>query len=127
MALILVVDDEPHIVKMVEFKLRNQGHETISAADGNQALEMALARKPDLILLDVMMPGLDGFQVLNKLKTRKETRELPVIMLTAKGQERDVLTGFDKGADDYIIKPFSFPELLARVNRALSKGENADK
>lgn len=127
MALILVVDDEPHIVKMVEFKLRNQGYETISAVDGNQALEMVLTRKPDLILLDVMMPGLDGFQVLNKLKTQEETRELPVIMLTAKGQERDVVTGFDKGADDYIIKPFSFPELLARVNRALSKGENADK
>ena len=127
MALILVVDDEPHIVKMVEFKLRNQGYETISAADGNQALEMVLTRKPDLILLDVMMPGLDGFQVLSKLKTQEETRELPVIMLTAKGQERDVVTGFDKGADDYIIKPFSFPELLARVNRALSKGENADK
>ena len=127
MALILVVDDEPHIIKMVEFKLRNQGYETISAVDGNQALEMALTRKPDLILLDVMMPGLDGFQVLSKLKAQEETKELPVIMLTAKGQERDVVTGFGKGADDYIIKPFSFPELIARVNRALSKGENADK
>ena len=127
MALILVVDDEPHIIKMVEFKLRNQGYETISAVDGNQALEMALTRKPDLILLDVMMPGLDGFQVLSKLKAQEETKELPVIMLTAKGQERDVVTGFGKGADDYIIKHFSFPELIARVNRALSKGENADK
>ena len=87
----------------------------------------SLTRKPDLILLDVMMPGLDGFQVLSKLKAQEETKELPVIMLTAKGQERDVVTGFGKGADDYIIKPFSFPELIARVNRALSKGENADK
>jgi len=124
MAVILVVDDEPHILKMVEFKLKNLGHEVISATDGGQALDMVSTKKPDLVLLDVMMPVMDGFQVLEKLKAQEETKEIPVIMLTARGQERDVVRGVETGADDYVVKPFSFPELIARVNRALSKGRN---
>jgi DNA-binding response OmpR family regulator len=109
---------------MVEFKLKNLGHEVISATDGGQALDMVSTKKPDLVLLDVMMPVMDGFQVLEKLKAQEETKELPVIMLTARGQERDVVRGVETGADDYVVKPFSFPELIARVNRALSKRRN---
>ena len=121
MARILIADDEAHIIKMLEFKLRNLGHEVITASDGGEALEKATSDKPDLALLDVMMPVMDGFQVLQKLKTQEETKSLPVIMLTAKGQEKDVVTGFETGAVDYVIKPFSFPELIARINRALGK------
>ncbi len=121
MARILIADDEAHIIKMVEFKLRNLGHEVITASDGGEALEKATSDKPDLVMLDVMMPVMDGFQVLQKLKTQEETKSLPVIMLTAKGQEKDVVTGFETGAVDYVIKPFSFPELIARINRALGK------
>ena len=121
MARILIVDDEEHIVKMLQFKLSNLGHECITASDGGQALEKISTTKPDLVLLDVMMPKMDGFQVLQILRTQEETRELAVIMLTAKGQERDVTTGFETGADDYVVKPFSFPELIARINSILSK------
>ncbi len=121
MARILIADDEAHIIKMVEFKLRNLGHEVITASDGGEALEKATSDQPDLVMLDVMMPVMDGFQVLQKLKTQEETKSLPVIMLTARGQEKDVVTGFETGAVDYVIKPFSFPELIARINRALGK------
>ena len=119
MARILVAEDEPHIFRMVDFKLKALGHEVIGAADGGEALEAANSQKPDLILLDVMMPVMDGFQVLKKLKTDPDTKEIPVIMLTAKSQERDVVTGLESGAEDYVVKPFSFPELLARINSAL--------
>ncbi|MDA0988834.1 MAG: response regulator [Chloroflexi bacterium] len=84
-------------------------------------MEAATTQKPELILLDVMMPVMDGFQVLKKLKANDDTKEIPVIMLTAKSQERDVVTGLESGAEDYVIKPFSFPELLARINGALEK------
>ena len=119
MARILVAEDEPHIFRMVEFKLKALGHEVIGASDGGEALDAATAQKPDLILLDVMMPVMDGFQVLKKLKADKDTKEIPVIMLTAKSQERDVVTGLEYGAEDYVVKPFSFPELLARISVAL--------
>ncbi len=115
----MVAEDEPHIFRMVDFKLRALGHEVIGAADGGEALEAATSQKPDLILLDVMMPVMDGFQVLKKLKADPDTKEIPVIMLTAKSQERDVVTGLESGAEDYVVKPFSVPELLARINGAL--------
>ena len=121
MARILLADDEPHIIRMVEFKLRNLGHEIITASDGGEALEKAITAKPDLVLLDVMMPIFDGFQVLQQLKSQESTKSIPVIMLTARGQERDVTTGFEAGVDDYVVKPFSFPELIARINRVLGK------
>lgn len=121
MAKILVAEDEPHIFRMIEFKLKALGHDVIGATDGGEAMEAATTQKPELILLDVMMPVMDGFQVLKKLKADDDTKEIPVIMLTAKSQERDVVTGLESGAEDYVVKPFSFPELLARINGALEK------
>jgi len=118
-ARILVAEDEPHIFRMVDFKLQALGHQVIGATDGGEAIEAATTQKPDLILLDVMMPVMDGFQVLKKLKAQQETKGIPVIMLTAKSQERDVVTGLEGGAVDYVVKPFSFPELLARITSAL--------
>ena len=120
MARILVAEDEPYILNMLEFKLKSLGHEVIGAEDGGEALEIASKEKPDLVLLDIMMPVMDGFQVLRKLKSQEETKDIPVIMLTAKVQEKDIVTGLEAGAADYVTKPFSFAELIARINRALS-------
>jgi len=119
-ARILVVEDEPYILKALDFRLKNLGHEIIAAVDGGEALEIATKEKPDLVLLDIMMPVMDGFQVLRKLKSQEKTKNIPVIMLTAKSQEKDIVTGLEDGAADYITKPFSFAELIARVNRALA-------
>ena len=120
MSRILVAEDEPYILRMLEFKLNSLGHEVIRAVDGGEALELAARESPDLVLLDVMMPVLDGYQVLRKLKSDDKTKDIPVIMLTAKGQEKDIVTGIEAGAVDYVTKPFSFVELIARVNRALA-------
>ena len=119
MARILVVEDEPYIFRMLEFRLSSLGHEILHAEDGGEAVETAGSQLPDLVLLDVMLPVLDGYQVLRKLKSDDATKDIPVIMLTAKGQEKDIVTGLESGAQDYITKPFSFAELIARVNRAL--------
>ena len=120
MARILVAEDEPYILKALDFRLKNLGHEIIAAVDGGEALEIATKEKPDLVLLDIMMPVMDGFQVLRKLKSQEKTKNIPVIMLTAKSQEKDIVTGLEDGATDYITKPFSFAELIARVNRTLA-------
>ena len=120
MARILIAEDEPHILKMLDFRLKSLGHEIIGAVDGGEALEIATREKPELVLLDIMMPVMDGFQVQRRLKSQEETRNIPVIMLTAKGQEKDIVTGLEAGAADYVTKPFSFAELIARVNRALA-------
>ena len=120
MARILIAEDEPYILKMLDFRLKALGHEIIGAVDGGQALDLASKEKPDLVLLDVMMPVMDGFQVLRKLKSQEETKRIPVIILTAKGQEKDIVTGLEAGATDYVTKPFSFAELIARVNRAIA-------
>jgi len=119
-ARILVAEDEPYIRKALDFRLKNLGHEIIAAVDGGEALEIATKEKPDLVLLDIMMPVMDGFQVLRKLKSQEKTKNIPVIMLTAKSQEKDIVTGLEDGAADYITKPFSFAELIARVNRTLA-------
>jgi len=118
-ARILIADDDSGSLKLLDFRLKSVGYETILAADGGKALELATKENPDLILLDVMMPVMDGFQVLRKLKSREETKNIPVIMLTSKAQEKDVVSGLEGGATDYVTKPFSFAELNARVNRAL--------
>jgi len=121
MAKILLAEDEPQIGDMVVFKLTNSGHQVVRAQDGEEALRHAAAEHPDLIVLDVMMPVLDGFEVLRRLKADPALVDVPVIMLTAKGQERDVLTGLSTGATDYIVKPFSLKELSARIEAALRK------
>ena len=120
MALILVVEDDPRSFRLLDFRLKSQGHKVIGAADGGEAMELASLAKPDLILLDIMMPVIDGFQVLRKLKSQEETKNIPVIMLTARNQEKDVVEGIEAGAVDYVTKPFSSAELIARVNRTLA-------
>jgi DNA-binding response OmpR family regulator len=125
MARILLAEDEKHIGDMVAFKLTNAGHVVVRAQDGERALALAGAERPDLIVLDVMMPVLSGLEVLRRLKMDPALRTVPVIMLTAKGQERDVLAGLSGGATDYVVKPFSLKELLARIETALRKGTGA--
>jgi two-component system phosphate regulon response regulator PhoB len=121
MAKILLAEDEKQIADMIAFKLTNSGHQVIRADDGEQALQLALNNAPDLIMLDAMMPVLSGFEVLRRLKADAGMRGIPVIMVTAKGHERDVLSGLRGGAVDYIVKPFSLKELAARVELALAK------
>lgn len=121
MARILVAEDEKQIADMIAFKLTNSGHEVIRAQDGEQAMKLAKRDIPDLIMLDAMMPGLGGFEVLRRLKLDATLRSVPVIMVTAKGHERDVLSGLRGGAVDYVVKPFSLKELAARVELALGK------
>lgn len=109
---ILIVDDEKNIVDILKFNLKKEGFTTIEAYDGEQAIELALVEKPDLILLDVMLPKMDGFTVCRKLRQSIST---PILMLTAKEEEVDKVLGLELGADDYITKPFSQRELMARV------------
>ncbi len=109
---ILIVDDEKNIVDILKFNLKKEGFTTVEAYDGEQAIEMALKEKPDLILLDVMLPKMDGFSVCRKLRQSIST---PILMLTAKEEEVDKVLGLELGADDYITKPFSHRELMARI------------
>jgi two-component system phosphate regulon response regulator PhoB len=121
MAKILVAEDEKQIADMISFKLTNSGHQVVRAQDGEQTMALAAREGPDLILLDAMMPGLNGFEVLRRLKGDAALRSVPVIMVTAKGHERDVLSGLRGGAVDYVVKPFSLKELSARVELALRR------
>ncbi|MBW2701892.1 MAG: response regulator transcription factor [Deltaproteobacteria bacterium] len=116
---ILVVEDDQAIAAGLERNLRFEGFEVLVAHDGERGLELALDRAPDLILLDVMMPGMNGFEVLREL--RRQGLESAVIMLTAKGQEHDKVRGLDLGADDYVTKPFGLPEFLSRVHAVLRR------
>ncbi|MCX8130854.1 MAG: response regulator YycF [Clostridia bacterium] len=115
---ILIVDDEKNIVDILKFNLKKEGFDTIEAYDGEQAIEMVLSQKPDLILLDVMLPKMDGFTVCRKLR---QTISTPILMLTAKEEEVDKVLGLELGADDYITKPFSPRELMARVKANLRR------
>lgn len=115
---ILVVDDEERIRRLLKMYLEKEGYEIEEAMDGEQALEMALVHAYDLILLDVMLPGIDGIEVCNKLRAVKTT---PVIMLTAKGEEANRVHGFEAGADDYVVKPFSPREVIYRVKAILRR------
>ena len=116
---VLVVDDEVYILHILDFSLGAEGYEVITAANGEQALEKAMLEKPDLIVLDVMMPKMDGYETCRKLKTLPETKHIPVLLLTAKGRDVDRKRGFDAGADDYITKPFSPNKLIGRVQEIL--------
>lgn len=114
---ILAVDDERHIVRLVEVNLQRAGYEVVTAYDGREALEKVKAENPDLVVLDVMMPYMDGFEVLKHLKADPATAEIPVIMLTAKAQDADVFRGWQSGVDCYLTKPFNPMELLTFVKR----------
>ena len=118
---ILVVDDEIYIVHILDFSLGMEGYEVLTALDGEQALERLKSDKPDLIVLDIMMPKVDGYEVCRTIKSNPETQHIPVILLSAKGRNVDQKMGFDVGADDYITKPFSPRKLVERINALLGQ------
>ncbi|OGW92164.1 MAG: DNA-binding response regulator [Omnitrophica bacterium RIFCSPHIGHO2_02_FULL_63_14] len=118
---ILVIDDEKDILKLLQYNLEKEGYQVYLAKTGEEGLEAAVAKKPDLILLDLMLPGIDGLEVCKLLKSRRETRAIPVIMLTAKNTDVDQIVGLELGASDYIAKPFSVKVVLARVKSALKR------
>ena len=117
---ILVVDDEPRYLRLLEANLKTEGYTVVTAADGLQAIDAFAAQPVDLVLLDVMMPRLDGFGTCQRIR---EFSNVPIIMLTAKGEEQDRVKGLDLGADDYLVKPFSATELLARVRAVLRRAQ----
>lgn len=125
---VLIVDDEKAIVDILEFNLQREGYETLRAYDGPEGLRMAREKNPDLLLLDVMLPGMDGFEVCRTL--RAEGNDVPIVMITAREEETDKVFGLENGADDYVTKPFSMRELLARVKanmrRTLSAPSEAE-
>ena len=119
MAKVLVIEDDAHIWKMIEYKLKKEKHDLTWACDGMKAMEALEAAKPDLIISDIMVPYMDGLQILKKVKSMDNLKDIPVIMLTSKAQEDDILKGLELGAHDYMAKPFSPAELILSVNKAL--------
>jgi len=124
---ILIVEDEEAIVEVVSQTLRRHGYETASAADGDDALEKAFSLRPDLVILDLMLPKMDGWEVCRRLKADRQTASVPVLMLTARREERDVVEGLEIGADDYMKKPFSLSELAARVKALLRRAGSGEE
>ena len=118
---ILVIEDEQDIQTLLEYNLQQAGYEVVVCENGEDGLWLATEHKPDLILLDWMLPLLSGIEVLRQLRKRSDTREIPVMMLTARGEEGDRLRGLDSGADDYVTKPFSPAELVARITAVLRR------
>jgi two-component system alkaline phosphatase synthesis response regulator PhoP/two-component system response regulator VicR len=119
---ILVTDDEPNIVRLIQVNLERQGFQVETANNGAQALEKIRANRPDLLVSDVMMPEMDGFELLSNIRRDPALENLPVIMLTAKAQDRDVLEGYTRGADMYLTKPFNPIELVTFAKRLLQSG-----
>jgi DNA-binding response OmpR family regulator len=119
--LVLIADDDADILALVAFRLERSGYTVLQARDGEEALSLARSASPDLAVLDVMMPKLDGFELTRRLRADEATSGIPIILLTAKAQDGDVERGFDVGADDYIRKPFSPQELRARVHAILAR------
>ncbi len=118
---ILIVDDEREIRELLRYNLERQGYQVLTAQDGEEGLARIFATHPDLVLLDLLLPGLNGLEVLRELRQEPSTRELPVLLLTARGAEMDKLLGFERGADDYITKPFSPREVIARIEAVLRR------
>ena len=123
---ILAVDDERHIVRLVQVNLERAGYQVVTAFDGREALEKVESENPDLVVLDVMMPYMDGFEVLQTLRKNQSTRDLPVIMLTAKAQDADVFRGWQSGVDCYLTKPFNPMELISFVKRIFTSMQESD-
>ena len=128
MARVLIVDDDPDILRLVSYNIGQAGFEVIAASTGRKALEIAQKQHPDLIILDIMLPDVDGMEVCRTLRQQYPSRRIPIIMLTARGEEIDRVVGFELGADDYVAKPFSPRELVLRVKSILrrSGGERSD-
>jgi len=120
---ILVVDDEEDILELVRFNLSKEGYRAICAETGERAVQIARSEIPDLIVLDLMLPGIDGLEVTTSLKKNPETQHIPIVMLTAKGEESDVVTGLELGADDYVTKPFSPKMKVRRPPGRIRNGE----
>lgn len=118
---ILIVDDEEHIVEFLQINLEKQGYDTITASNGDMAIQKAHAYIPDCILLDIMMPVINGYEVCRRLKADPKTQNIPIIMLTAKSDEADSILGLGIGADDYIVKPFSIKVLFARIEAVMRR------
>ena len=118
---VLVAEDDEDILALVVFDLEDEGYEVLTARNGMDAVDLALARRPDLILLDVAMPGLDGYEVTRRLRADESTRGTPVVLLTARAQVKDVIAGFEAGANDYVTKPFRPDELRTRLHAALGR------
>ncbi len=121
---VLIVEDESSIATLLEYNLKREGFETSLAVDGDMAIVMAEERVPDLILLDWMLPKLSGVEVARRLRRKDATKNVPIIMLSARGEEDDRVTGLDFGADDYLVKPFSMPELFARIRALLRRTQS---
>lgn len=126
---ILIVEDEFDILKLIEFNIKKEGFDVIAVSDGESAIKEVRANKPDLILLDLMLPGISGLDVCHLIQKDTELSQIPILMLTAKGEESDVVRGLEAGADDYVIKPFSVKVLLARIKALLRRdvSQDADK
>jgi len=123
---VLVVDDEQNIIEIVKFNLEREGYIVITAKDGITALQLARSENPDLIILDIMLPEQDGLTVCRLLQQEQKTRGIPIIMISARGDELDKILGLEMGADDYVTKPFSPRELVARVKARLRRNEEAE-
>ncbi len=122
---ILVVDDEEDILELLRYNLAREGFRVETAATGEQALKKAISLLPHLVLLDLMLPGMDGLEVARRLKDDDRTREIPIVMLTAKGEEADIVAGLELGADDYVVKPFSPRILAARIKAVLRRNRSS--
>jgi len=122
---LLVIEDDPDIVELLRYNLEREGFRVVIAADGEKGLSEAARLQPDLVLLDLMLPGLDGLEVCRRLRGQDGTRGIPVLILTAKGEEADIVVGLEMGADDYLSKPFSSRELVARVRALLRRAQRA--
>ncbi|MFW6387133.1 MAG: response regulator transcription factor [Thermodesulfobacteriota bacterium] len=120
---ILIVEDEEDILALIHYNLTREGYKVLTATSGEQGVKLACEHQPDLVVLDLMLPGIDGLQVCRELKQRESTRHIAVIMLTAKGEEADIVTGLELGASDYVTKPFSPRVLLARIKAVLRHSE----
>ncbi len=120
---ILVVDDEPHILRSLAQYLEMEDFDVETATSGFEALEKVETYQPTLVVLDVMMPGMDGFEVLDKIRKGEDTADIPVIMLTAKDQSSDVMKGYEKGATSYLVKPFNLDELVDTINQVFAMGK----
>lgn len=124
---ILAVDDEEHILELIKFNLEKNGFQVITSDNGEKALELLASNSIDLVVLDLMLPGIDGLEVCKEIKRMEGYSKLPIIMLTAKGEETDRILGLELGADDYVTKPFSVRELIARVKAVLRRSEDVKK
>ena len=124
---VLVVDDEKDIVELIAYNLENEGFSVAKAHDGESAIKMIKAKRPDLVILDLMLPGINGIDVCKTLRANPDTSDLPIVMLTAKADEVDKIVGLELGADDYITKPFSVKELMARIRSILRRVQDKNK